>query len=327
MAELPASHTSRVGLLIVGTPRSGTTLVQRLACAISGVAIPYETHFFTKGFALLGDADGRVLVGSALRNGLERYSKLPHLKGAELDLREIAARAEAAPPSWLCLFDAVVATLAGDADVLGEKTPGHLRWAGRVAEVRRDLRVIAVVRDPRAAIASQHQTPWGGNHVDLAARRWLDDQCVVSQLSKDLGDRCLVLRYEDVVANPDTTRARIARFLPVTGSAGTEMTSVPFQLPWEDWKRPADAPITGERVDAWSQSLRSIDADRIGMICAPVLERFGYRSALPGPWRARWVVATTSRRDRRRARRFKARAMAAHAAIASVDLGGAGSNR
>jgi len=32
--------------LIVGSARSGTTLVQRLACELPGVAMPPETHFF-----------------------------------------------------------------------------------------------------------------------------------------------------------------------------------------------------------------------------------------------------------------------------------------
>ena len=316
MSEL----ATRVRLLIVGTPRSGTTLVQRLSCSLPGVVVPYETHFFTKGFELLRGTDGAVLKGPALRIGLERYAEMPHLMGAELDVGAVAARADASPPTWLGLFDAVVGTLAGNAEILGEKTPGHLRWAGSLARVRRDLRVIAVVRDPRASIASQHQTPWGGIHVDVAARRWLDDQLTVGRLAVDLGDRCLVLRYEDVAADPKTARARIARFLGAPGSSESDAVSTQFQLPWEDWKRPPDAPITEDRISAWAQSLRSIDADRIGVICASALARYGYESALPRPWRVRWVRASMPLRARRRAQRFEARTAAVRAAINAVDF-------
>ena len=35
-----------VSFLMVGTPRSGTTLLQRLACELPGVGMPPETHFF-----------------------------------------------------------------------------------------------------------------------------------------------------------------------------------------------------------------------------------------------------------------------------------------
>ena len=39
--------TDRVGFLVVGSPRSGTTLLQRLSCEIEGVRMPPETHFFS----------------------------------------------------------------------------------------------------------------------------------------------------------------------------------------------------------------------------------------------------------------------------------------
>src|SRR5262245_51226417 len=41
-----AAGSRDIGFLIVGTPRSGTTLVQRLATELPGVRVPPETHFF-----------------------------------------------------------------------------------------------------------------------------------------------------------------------------------------------------------------------------------------------------------------------------------------
>ena len=57
-----------VDFLIVGTPRSGTTLVQRLACELPGVGMPRETEFWlgyrssplrTASFPLEGEVCGR----------------------------------------------------------------------------------------------------------------------------------------------------------------------------------------------------------------------------------------------------------------------------
>jgi len=48
MVTRPHPHARPVPhFAIVGSPRSGTTLVQRLCCELEGVVVPYETHFFS----------------------------------------------------------------------------------------------------------------------------------------------------------------------------------------------------------------------------------------------------------------------------------------
>ncbi|MGZ4713569.1 MAG: sulfotransferase family protein [Acidimicrobiia bacterium] len=316
-----------VRFLIVGTPRSGTTLVQRLACELPGVGIPYETHFFTKGVEVLTEGHARPHVDpfdpDRLRAALTRYAALPHLEGAHLDVDAVLDRV-GPDPSLLDLFDAVVATMAGDAPVLGEKTPGHLHWAAAIAQVRPELRVIGVVRDPRAAIASQRAVPWGSNRVDVASGLWVDDQRTLAALADRLGDRMIVLRYEDVAAEPGVARTAIAGLLglrePEGATGAGQSPSGSLRLPWETWKESVDAPIGVERVDAWREALTVLDAARVRAECSPMLERFGYGDLAPGAITGPVLRATMGRHIRRRRRNRARRRDSLRAIVAGTRL-------
>jgi hypothetical protein len=312
---------ARVAFLVVGTPRSGTTLVQRLACELPGVAVPFETHFFTKGLPVLEAEGGFPLEGDALARGLAAYAALPHLEGTGLDPDAVAARVGGRAESPLALFDAVVAQLAGPAAVLGEKTPGHLHWAGRLAAARPDLRIVAVVRDPRAVAASHRAVPWGADPVEVTAARWVDDQRALADLQAALGPRLLLLRYEDVVEDPSAARTRLAELLGVDATGGgNEAPAAPVHLPWETWKAGASEEVTTERQDAWTDVLTAVEGDRVMARCAPEAARYGYAGAPTGVRRLR-ALATSTRRNRRRARAVAPRRAKLRARVANADLG------
>ncbi len=164
----------QVSFLIVGSPRSGTTLVQRLARELPGVAVPFETHFFTKGVPVFVEHGGFPVSQPALGAALSQYLQLPTLDGAELNVSDIVAQLGTEPVDALRVFDAVTAIAAGPHHILGEKTPGHLHWATRLLALRPSLRVIGVVRDPRAVLASRRGVPWSGSSLDAQAIRWVD---------------------------------------------------------------------------------------------------------------------------------------------------------
>ncbi|MGH9018593.1 MAG: sulfotransferase, partial [Acidimicrobiales bacterium] len=116
-----------VQFLVVGSPRSGTTLVQRLACEIPGVAMPPETHFFTRFAPHLVDHYRFPLRGPALVAAVADFAAL-HTEGLAVDVDAVVDDMQGTCTRPLQLFDALVRHLAGPAQVWGEKTPGHLVW-------------------------------------------------------------------------------------------------------------------------------------------------------------------------------------------------------
>jgi hypothetical protein len=308
------THPPRVDFLVVGSARSGTTLVQRLACEIPGVRMPAETHFFS-GYAR--DLFERVtfpLSGGALEREIGRFLDRENAFGLELDVKATVADLGGSCAGPFALFDALVRGLAGPAQVWGEKTPDHLLWWRPVSRAAPWLRFVLVVRDPRAVVASSMSVPWRdnpelsewGTRVHLAmAQRWAIDQHQAAAMSAQLGpDRCLVVRYEDVVVNPGAARSAVAEFLGLPTGDTLQVPPSDIVHEWEPWKRRALEDVGDDRVAAWRTELTRRQAGDVAVVCRDGMGHFGYHPR-PGPARSSWATIRMGRRTRRELARFR----------------------
>lgn len=320
--------------VIVGTPRSGTTLVQRLAGEFPGVGMAPETHFLSR-FALPLLGRRRMPMDSAVvREELDAYLAMPTSLGLRLDRDEVLDHLGPGPHRLIDVFGAVVAGLAGPARLYGEETPEHLRWLGPLSRALPQLRVVAVVRDPRAVAASHAAVPWGVKPPQLLAEQWCIDLALLGRAQQDLGERLIILRYEDVAADPGRARSRLAAFLepgggPVGGipAAVAESSVGPgpaggrraIVLEWESWKHRALGPVTGERVAAWRDTLSPGTAADVAARCRVGMAALGYRD-LPSATDARRRVLSWPEPLQRQRRVFQATKAASQATIDRVCL-------
>ena len=178
--------------IIVGTPRSGTTLVQRLASELVGVRVPPETHFFVHFYPDLIKRNTFPLRSPDLEEELDNFAALPTSQGLQLVIGAVLEVLGKECRSPADLFSAVVRVLAGSAQVVGEKTPDHLKWWQPLTRAFPFLKVIWVVRDPRAVVASSLKVPWGMNNPLLLAERWRLDQDEMERADEELGPRLSV---------------------------------------------------------------------------------------------------------------------------------------
>lgn len=280
----------------MGTPRSGTTLTQRLACELPGVKVPPETHFFARFYPRLFRWSF-PLQGAELREATAAFTATKRVQDAHLDADRLVERLNGRADGPLELFAAVVEEMAsGGARIYGEKTPPHLAWWGPLARGLPSLKIIAVVRDPRAVVASWLDTPWMPPRRDgyvLVAERWRLDQWVIARALETLGpDRCLLLRYEDVVVDPDRARAAIAALIGVEGGGPVRTPDAgELYLPWETVKSRSVGEITADRVRAWEERLPPGHARRVEAVCRRAMLRFGYPTDL-GAARAAAALAS-----------------------------------
>lgn len=299
MAPVPA-------FLIVGTPRSGTTLVQRLACELPGVEVPPETHFLSLLAPGLLQRRRFPLAPAAVLEELERFAALRTSRGLRFDARGAAARLPLGATTALDLFGAVLRELAPSAAIVGEKTPNHLLWWRPLARAAPALRWVVAVRDPRAVVASYRES-WGARDHVVLAERWRSDQRQATALVRELGPgRALLLRYEDVVDRPGDARERLAAFLGVAAPVAGAAATTTIALPWETWKPGVDTPIGTGRKSAWRNVLSTDEAATVAAIAGGGMERFGYAEpgALRGwPHTALIAPAVLRRRARFRLRR------------------------
>lgn len=281
--------------LIVGTPRSGTTLVQRLASELQGVRVPPETHFLRLFVPGLMRRRRFPIAEAELIEELERYAALDDVRGIGIEPRLVAHRLGGRARSVVELFGAIVRQLAGEAVLYGEKTPSHLRWWRELTAACPDLKLIGVVRDPRAVVASYFEA-WPKRPHSVLAERWAIDQRMLLDARSTLGPgRCVLLSYEDVVTDPDTARRTLSELLGHPGESHDAPQEL--HLDWEEWKRHCTGPITAERIASWRDSLPRGTAAEIATIAEREMELFGYDDHGP--------AARVSARDRWRCLRYR----------------------
>ncbi len=116
-----------------------------------------------------------------------------------------------------------------------DKSLGTARFAELLARVYPQARFLCLYRHPMDVIASGLEAcPWGlngygfdvysatapGNSVMALARFWADNTSATLAAQDRLGDRCLQVRYEDLVLDPEATAAGILRFLGARPAPG-----------------------------------------------------------------------------------------------------------
>jgi hypothetical protein len=313
---MPASTVP--AFMIVGTPRSGTTLCQRLACELDGVVVPPETHFFSLFAPSLLDHQRFPLAGTELVREFDRFAALRTSRSLGLHVGDAVARVDGRVGSILQMFEAVLRTLTGDAPTIGEKTPNHLLWWRVLAVALPSVRFVAMVRDPRAVVASYRQA-WGSRDHTVLAERWVSDQQQVRALADTLGpQRSLILKYEDVVVNPQNARDRLAGFVGSPEGDG-QQTRFVF-LPWEGWKEGAMGPITRTRTAAWKDVLSPAEEADILAIASGEMRLAGYGDAASSEESAHQRVAAMPRDQQWKRQKFRIRRAVKLARIAATRL-------
>jgi hypothetical protein len=303
-----AIPADRVGFMVVGSARSGTTLLQRLACEIKGVRMPPETHFFSDFVWALSHRRKFPLGMPALREEIADFAGQDNSKGLKIDVDRLVEDLGGECPSIFELFDAIVRQLTGSAEIWGEKTPGHLWWWRPIVKAAPWMRFIVSVRDPRAVVASTLSMSWSvtdelaswGDQIHLAyAGRWEFDQQLVAALSDELGpERSLIVRYEDLVLDSDAVRLKIARLLGRHDNVSYQEAPSDLVQPWEPWKQHAMDEVTPDRLITWRDELGRKRSDEVATICRRGMDRFGYTDWRPGPVRSAMLTAGMGKKAR-----------------------------
>ncbi|HSZ43102.1 MAG TPA: sulfotransferase [Trebonia sp.] len=109
-----------------------------------------------------------------------------------------------------------------------DKSLGTARFTYLMTRIWPEAKFICLFRHPMDVIASGMEAcPWGlngygfdpyiaetpGNAVFALARFWADNAAVIAMAEEQYADRCLRVRYEDMVAGPQTAADRIFEFL------------------------------------------------------------------------------------------------------------------
>lgn len=196
--------------IVVGSPRSGTTLLRLMLDAHSELAIPPETGFLTLARSFHGSGDQlRDRFFHAVVNYGEPLRSWPDFEIHAEDFRE--ALDQLAPfniSDGYRAFYGLYAMRRGKPR-WGDKTPLYCRHLNDIRRVLPEARFIHLIRDGRDAALSLRRMWFSpGWEIQTQASYWRD--CVLSARRAGLGHNdYLEVRYEDLIQNTEATLTRV----------------------------------------------------------------------------------------------------------------------
>lgn len=283
--------------IVVGAPRSGTTLLRLMLDANPDLAIPPETGFLRLGGTFRGG-------GSALREAFARaITSYPAAAPCwpDFEISEDAFRAALAELHPFTVTDGyrtfyrLYAARFGKPR-WGDKTPLYCMELANIRRVLPEARFIHIIRDGRDSSLSLRQMWFSpGYRIETQAAFWRD--CVLKARAAGAGRPDYhELRYEDLVLKPRETLQQICAFveLPYSDSMLDYHTRAAQRLQEHKGRLRADGTplVTTERrlqqqqrstqaldascIFAWKSRLSEDERVRFGRIAGDLLDELGY---------------------------------------------------
>ena len=266
------------GIVVLGSPRSGTTLLRRILDAHSNIACPPETYVLS--------AAARFLHAERFSSGLE-IGVLFGLQYAGFAEDDVLARLRRFAFSF---FEEHAAT------------QGKPRWAEKtafdafhVAAISRlcggHVRFVCLHRHGLDVVTSlEHLVNKTGGYVqelheylrrypeprEAFARAWIDTASAIAELC-DHDEHAMAVRYEDLAEDPQAAVRRILEFVDEPWEDGLIERALgqAERVGFGDWKTYAKKAIDTKSVGRW-KSLPRPTLAHLAHLCNPTLTRLGY---------------------------------------------------
>jgi hypothetical protein len=280
-------------VFLVGCPRSGTTLLQRLADAHPELAIVHETlwipGFYERRVGL--EADGEVTP--ALLPRLLEHRRFGQL---EIGAGELERLLDAMAPVHYARFVGALFDRYGAGRgkrLVGDKSPGYVRSIPVLHELWPRAKVVHLIRDGRDVCLSA--IAWAkADRVFADLATWPDEPVITAalwwersvRLGREAG-RALPaglyheLRYERLVDDPEAECRALCGFLGVRYDAAMlayhegRTRSAPGLSSKRQWL----PPTAGLRD--WRTEMDGRDVDRFEAAAGALLDEIGYERAAP----------------------------------------------
>lgn len=245
-------------IFIVGTMRSGSTLLRLILDSHENIAIGPESGF-VRAVAPL-----RTLP--PWPSGPGWYRRLG-LTDEEMDAR-IAA-------FFNDLFHHYAAS-QGKAR-WGDKTPHNLFHMRFLADAFPDAAFLGIVRHPGAVASSLARR---GKRFPDAVHSWTDRNAEMVRRGEELGERFRLVRYEDLVQAPEAVLRPVVAFLDEPWSdsllAHHRIHADRGAPRITDGGTRTQQPLDPTRALAWLEDAGGRDLEVVAAVAAPLLPLFGY---------------------------------------------------
>ena len=266
---------------IVGSARSGTTLLRLMLNAHSQVAVPPESRFICEFWS--GDHEIDVT------HYLTRLAS--HKRFQLWDLPVHTVRAEIGHRDRIPYAEAIAATFTAWARVhgktrWGDKTPRYVECMPLILELFPDAAFVHLIRDGRNVALSYADVPFGPKTVAKAAELWARRVRTGMQEGRAMeSGHYIEMVYEDLVEDPLGEIKTLCEFIELDFEAD--------MLNYTEKARSAMLPSAGDlnphvserphAVRAWQDEMDPRHVEIFEAVAGDVLSELGYERRSPRP--------------------------------------------
>jgi hypothetical protein len=287
MSEVERVFSDVAPIFVVGAPRSGTTLFQRILDAHPRIGVADEIIYFDIVRNVRHEVPDLEAAGAidALFERLPTMDHFHHWNGLDETLAVVRKELIEAPdPSYPLFFVKlmqVYARLRGKVR-FGDKTPWNVRHLDEILAMFPDARIIHLVRDPRANVASRVELPRTSKDVLTAAIKWRIDVEAAQRFAeggKAHAGNYLELRYEDLVGDPEPWVRKVCTVVGETFDPAMLDYHQTRDVMFKDqpYKEGVFKPVNTASVDAYKKRLRPAQIRLIEAVTRGSMKRLGYQ--------------------------------------------------
>ncbi len=215
-----STHDIPAPFFIIGSGRSGNTLLRKLLCETEGIHIPPETYVLGKSiqsFSGMRHLSWEEIV--LVTVGYFEFS--PHRDTFGVSFAPAVDELLCLPKekrTFAAILDHVYRFHAHAMDVSvsrwGDKTPLNVYWLPEIDCVFPSAQYIHIVRDG-VDVACSYVRSNLYQSLEEAAMRWRSSVRLAEKFQSRRSQRCLTVRYEDLVKEPEVILARVRAFLDI----------------------------------------------------------------------------------------------------------------
>jgi sulfotransferase family protein len=309
-------------VFIVGCPRSGTTLLQRMLDHHPQLAVANDSHFIPRVIKNVAVGTDPPLTPELVES-VRTYRRFYRLGLQDAVVDEVARKTHTYGQFVSALYSAY-GRLRGK-PLAGEKTPDYVRYLPHLHALFPWARIVHIIRDGRDVALStlewahENKGPgkfelWREEPVAVCALWWRRQVGTGRQDARHLRpSRYREIRYEDLVARPEATLRDLSAFLGLPFS--------PEMLAYNEGKTRHDPKLSAKKawlsptpgLRDWPTQMDERDVELFEALAGDLLSDLGYERRIdtPSPKIAeiadgcrRWWDSEMARREAKRLRRL-----------------------
>lgn len=269
-------------LIILGNPRSGTSLLRAVLNSHPEIYVAPESGFAHYCFTLLRD---KKIEYSDLADNIFRAKKFEYWKISQEELNDLVINN---PSNYQLLVKEIYIKQAakedkGNIKFWGDKNNYYVKHVDELEQVYKNACFIHIIRDGRDVACSykklseieakEKYQPNLTGEIEKVAEEWSSNNSkVIEYLESD--ENHISIRYEDLVNNFEKTTNEISSFLKIENEFKTELKSDEPQTYF--WKSDLNKKINADNIGKYKHILTTEEIETFNSIAHSILQKFNY---------------------------------------------------